>query len=167
MSSFDSTAERIARCAERMPDYPQQLVTLSRLAYHVQKRKQNQLSAAMKKYGMTSVSYTVLMVLYGSEEETQRASDLGEACSEKPANLTRICNELEQQGLIKRRFSTEDRRGVSISLTAAGRRRVEQIAPEYWAILQRTYHGIGERDLRAQEALLKRQLANLEEQQTA
>jgi hypothetical protein len=44
---------------------------------------------------------------------------------------------------------------------------VEQIAPEYWAILQRTYHGIGERDLRAQEALLKRQLANLEEQQTA
>jgi MarR family transcriptional regulator, negative regulator of the multidrug operon emrRAB len=167
MSSFDNTAKRIARCTERMPDHPQQLVTISRLAYHIQKRKQDQLAAAMKKYGMTSVSYTVLMVLYGSEDETQRASDLGEACSEKPANLTRICNELEQQGLIKRRFSTEDRRSVSISLTATGRKRVEQIAPEYWAILQRTYDGISERDLRAHEALLKRQLANLEEHQTA
>lgn len=167
MSSFDNTAKRIARCAERIPDYPQQLVTLSRLAYHVQKRKQDQLGAAMKKYGLTTVSYTALMVLYGSEDEMQRASDLGEACSEKPANLTRICNELEQQGLIKRRFSTEDRRSVSISLTALGRKRVEQVAPEYWEILRRTYDGIGERDLRAQEALLKRQLANLEERQIA
>jgi MarR family transcriptional repressor of emrRAB len=163
MSSFDNTAKRIARCTERMPDYPQQLVTLSRLAYHIQKRTQDQLSTAMKKYGMTSVSYTVLMVLYGSEDETQRASDLGEACSEKPANLTRICNELEQQGMIRRRFSTEDRRSVSISLTAVGRKRVEQVAPEYWEILQRTYDGISERDLRTHETLLKRQLANLED----
>jgi MarR family transcriptional repressor of emrRAB len=105
------------------------------------------------------------MVLYGSEDETQRASDLSEACSEKPANLTRVCNELEEQGLIKRRFGVEDRRSVAISLTTAGRKRVEQIAPEYWAILQRTYDGIGERDLRTHEALLKRQLANLEEHQ--
>jgi MarR family transcriptional repressor of emrRAB len=163
MSSFDNTAKRIARCTERMPDYPQQLVTLSRLAYHIQKRTQDQLSMAMKRHGMTSVSYTVLMVLYGSEDETQRASDLGEACSEKPANLTRICNELEQQGLIRRRFSTEDRRSVSISLTALGRKRVEQVAPEYWEILQRTYDGIGERDLRTHEMLMKRQLANLED----
>jgi MarR family transcriptional repressor of emrRAB len=167
MSAFDKVTERIARFAERMPDHPQQLVTLSRLAYHIQKRKQDQLSAVMKKFGLTIVGYTVLMVLYGSEDETQRASNLGEACAEKPANLTRVCNELEQQGLIRRRFGTEDRRSVAISLTPAGRKRVEQIAPEYWAILDQTYAGISERDLRAHEALLKRQLANLEAQQSA
>lgn len=167
MSSFDSTAGRIARCTERLPDHPEQLVTLSRLAYHIQKRIQDQLSAAMKKHGLTTVSYIALIVLYGSEDETQRASDLGAACSEKPANLTRICDELEQQGFIKRRFSLEDRRSVVISLTAIGRKRIEQIAPEYWAILHQTYAGISDKDLRAHETLLKRQLANLDENQSA
>jgi len=162
MSAFDNTSARISRCSERMPGHPQQLVIISRLAYHIQKRKQDRLGAAMKQYGLTTVGYTALMVLYGSEDETQRASDLSEACAEKPANLTRICNDLEQQGLIQRRFGTEDRRSVSISLTPAGRKRVEQTAPEYWAILQQTYAGISEHDLCAHEALLKRQLANLE-----
>jgi len=164
MSSFDSTARRIARCSTRMADHPQQLVMLNRLAYHIQKRTQDRLNAAMKKHGLTIVSYTALMVLYGSDNEIQRASDLGEACSEKPANLTRICNDLEKQGLIKRRFSLEDRRSVDISLTATGRKCIEKVAPEYWAILQQTYAGISEKDLARQEILLKHQLANLEEQ---
>lgn len=167
MSTFDTTAGRIARCSERMPDYPRQLVTLSRLAYHIQKRTQDQLNAVLKKHGLTAVSYTALMVLYGSEDETQRASDLGEACSEKPANMTRICDEMEQQGMIRRRAGVEDRRSVTISLTAAGRKRVEHLAPEYWTILHQTYDGIGERELRQHEALLKRQLANLEASQVA
>ena len=162
MSNFDSTVRRIARCGERMPEHPKQLVTLSRLAYHIQKRTQDQLNAVMKEHGLTSVSYTALMVLYGSDDETQRASDLGDACSEKPANLTRICNDLEKQGLIKRRFSLEDRRSVEISLTNAGRKRVEQVSPEYWAILHQTYEGLNEKELSQQEAMLRRQLTNLE-----
>ncbi|GGI16783.1 MAG: MarR family transcriptional regulator [Oxalicibacterium faecigallinarum] len=162
MNSFEKTDHRIARCTERMPDYPTQLVTLNRLAYHLQKRTQDQLNAAMKKHGMTTVSYTVLMVLYGSDDETQRASELSDACSEKPANLTRICDDLEKQGLIKRRFSVEDRRSVVISLTAAGRKRVEQIAPEYWAILHKTYDSIAASDLKKHETLLRQQLVNLD-----
>lgn len=162
MSTFDSTARRIARCSARLPDHPEHLVTLSRLAYHIQKRKQDKLSVVMKKHGLSTVSYTALMVLYGSDQETQRASELGEACAEKPANLTRICNELEQQGLIKRCFGQEDRRSVQITLTAAGRKCVEKVAPDYWAILRQTYAGINDKDLRAQEILLRQQLANLE-----
>ncbi|MES2024440.1 MAG: MarR family transcriptional regulator [Pseudomonadota bacterium] len=165
MSNFDSTVRRIARCGERMPEHPQQLVTLSRLAYHIQKRTQDQLNAVMKKHGLTNVGYTALMVLYGSDDETQRASDLGDACSEKPANLTRICNDLEKQGLIKRRFSLEDRRSVDISLTTAGRKRVEHVSPDYWAILNKTYEGINDKNLALQETMLRQQLANLEEVQ--
>lgn len=162
MNSFQNTDRRIARCTERMPEHPVQLVTLNRLAYHIQKRTQDQLNAAMKKHGMTTVSYTALMVLYGSDDETQRASELSEACSEKPANLTRICDDLEKQGLIKRRFSVEDRRSVVITLTTAGRKRVEQIAPEYWSILHQTYDTIPAADLKKHEALLRQQLSNLE-----
>lgn len=162
MRAFQHTDRRIARYTERMPDCPGQLVTLNRLAYHIQKRTQDQLNAAMKAHGMTTVGYTALMVLYGSDDEAQRASELSDACSEKPANLTRICDDLEKQGLIKRRFSVEDRRSVVISLTAAGRKRVEQVAPEYWAILHQTYDSISDSDLKKHETLLRQQLANLD-----
>ncbi|HWT53868.1 MAG TPA: MarR family transcriptional regulator [Rhodocyclaceae bacterium] len=163
MSSFDSTDRRIARCTDRMPDYPQQLITLSRLAYHIQKRTQDQINAALKKYGLTTVSHTVLMVLYGSEDETQRASELGEACSEKPANMTRICNELAEKGWIQRRNSEEDRRSVIISLSRSGRALIEKVSPEYWAVLERSYAGMSATALKEQERVLRRQLANLEE----
>ncbi|HTH93728.1 MAG TPA: MarR family transcriptional regulator [Rhodocyclaceae bacterium] len=163
MSAFDSTARRIARCKERMPEYPVQMVTLSRLAYHVQKRVQDKLSAALKEYEMTTVGYTALMVLYGSETETQRASELGEACSEKPANMTRICNELAARGLIDRRSSDNDRRGVVITLTEAGRNMVEMLSPEYWAIVAQTYAGIDDASLQKHEQMLHHQLDNLED----
>ncbi|HWU84956.1 MAG TPA: MarR family transcriptional regulator [Rhodocyclaceae bacterium] len=163
MNSFDSTDLRIARCAARMPDYPLQLITLSRLAYHIQKRTQDQINAALKRHGLTTVSHTVLMVLYGSENETQRASELGEACSEKPANMTRICNELADKGWIQRRNSEEDRRSVIISLTRSGRALIEKVSPEYWAVLERSYAGMSATALKEQERILRRQLANLED----
>lgn len=162
MSSFDSTDRRIARCTDRMAEYPQQLITLSRLAYHIQKRTQDQINAALRKYGLTTVSHAVLMVLYGSENETQRASELGEACSEKPANMTRICNELADRGWIQRRNSEEDRRSVIISLTRSGRALIEKVSPEYWAVLERSYAGMSATALNEQERVLRRQLANLE-----
>jgi MarR family transcriptional repressor of emrRAB len=163
MSSFDSTDRRIARCSERMSDYPSQLITLSRLAYHIQKRTQDRINATLKEYGLTTVSHTVLMVLYGSENETQRASELGEACSEKPANMTRICDELADKGWIQRRNSEEDRRSVIISLTRSGRALIEKVSPEYWAVLERCYAGMSATALNEQERLLRRQLANLED----
>jgi MarR family transcriptional repressor of emrRAB len=163
MSSFDSTDRRIALCSDRMPDYPNQLITLSRLAYHIQKRTQDQINATLKKHGLTTVSHTVLMVLYGSENETQRASELGEACSEKPANMTRICNELADKGWIQRRNSEEDRRSVIISLSRSGRALIEKVSPEYWAVLERSYAGMSATALKEQERVLRRQLANLED----
>ena len=163
MSTFDSTDQRIARCSARIQEYPQQLITLSRLAYHIQKRTQDQINAALKQYGLTTVSHTVLMVLYGSEDETQRASDLGEACSEKPANMTRICNELAEKGWIQRRNSDEDRRSVIISLTRSGRALIEKVSPEYWAVLEQSYAGMSATALNEQERVLRRQLANLED----
>jgi MarR family transcriptional repressor of emrRAB len=161
MKTFKSTEHRIARCGERMLDYPVRLVTLNRLAYHVQKRTQDRLAAALRQYDITTVGYTALMVLYGSADETQRASELGEACSEKPANMTRICNDLAARGLIDRRSSDTDRRGVVISLTAAGRALVESISPEYRAIVERSYAGIDAVSLQQCERMLRRQLDNL------
>jgi MarR family transcriptional repressor of emrRAB len=132
------------------------------MTYHIQKRMKDLSNAALRKYDLVDASYMVLAVLYGSDDETSTASTLGEACMEKPANLTRVCNELEAQGFIVRGNRPGDRRCVMISLTDAGRALIAQVLPEVWKQTTRAYDGYAAEDVKQLEALFKRQLDNFE-----
>ncbi|MDR2195135.1 MAG: MarR family transcriptional regulator [Gallionellaceae bacterium] len=161
MNKFSATDGRIARIHERMPNHSKQHMTLHRLAYHVHKLTQDNLNLLLKNYDLTTVSYTALMVLYGSDNETQRASELCVACTEKPANMTRVCDDLTERGLISRQKSDTDRRGVVITLTAAGRELAESVSPLYWKIVNRIYAGIDDASMKKLETMLRHQLNNL------
>ncbi|AXA91892.1 MarR family winged helix-turn-helix transcriptional regulator [Massilia sp. YMA4] len=162
MSSFDATNKRLQTIRSRIPAFPEDQMRLLRLTYHVQKRMKDLSNAVLRKYDLVDASYMVLAVLYGSENETSTASALGEACMEKPANLTRVCNDLEAQGLVTRGNRPGDRRCVMISLTDAGRRLIEQVMPEVWQRTTRAYDGYSMDDIRLQEKLFLRQLDNLD-----
>jgi len=162
MSSFDATNKRLKNIRSRIPAFPEDLMRLMRMTYHVQKRMKDLSNAVLRKYDLVDASYMVLAVLYGSESETSTASTLGEACMEKPANLTRVCNDLESQGLVTRGNRPGDRRCVMISLTDAGRQLIEQVMPEVWERTTRAYDGFGAEDIRQQEQLFRRQLENLD-----
>ncbi|MBB3223244.1 MarR family winged helix-turn-helix transcriptional regulator [Pseudoduganella umbonata] len=162
MSSFDATNKRLKTIHERIPAFPEDLMRLLRMTYHVQKRMKDLSNAALRKYDLVDASYMVLAVLYGSENETSTASTLGESCMEKPANLTRVCNDLETQGLIVRGNRPGDRRCVMISLTDQGRSLIEQVMPEVWGRTTRAYDGLTPEELRLQERLFARQLENLD-----
>ena len=162
MSSFEATNKRLKNIHTRIPEFPEDLVRLLRMTYHVQKRMKDLANSVLRKYDLVDASYMVLAVLYGSENETSTASNLGEACMEKPANLTRVCNDLEAQGLITRGNRPGDRRCVMITLTDAGRNLIEQVMPEVWTRTTRAYDGYNGDDIRVQEQLFKRQLANLD-----
>ncbi|HZV67208.1 MAG TPA: MarR family transcriptional regulator [Telluria sp.] len=95
MSIFESTSKRLQNLKARIPDFPLEKMRLVRLTYHVQKNMRDLTNAALKQHDLVDASYLVLTVLYGSEDETSSASALGVACNEKPANLTRLCNDLE------------------------------------------------------------------------
>jgi MarR family transcriptional repressor of emrRAB len=162
MSSFDATNKRLKTIRERNPAFPEDLMRLLRMTYHVQKRMKDLSNAALRKHELVDASYMVLAVLYGSENETSTASTLGEACMEKPANLTRVCNDLETQELITRGNRPGDRRCVMISLTDKGRSLIEQVMPEVWSRTTRAYDGFTPEELRLQERLFARQLENLD-----
>ncbi|UGQ47594.1 MarR family winged helix-turn-helix transcriptional regulator [Massilia endophytica] len=162
MSSFEATDKRLKTIRSRMPAFPEDLMRLLRMTHHVQKRVKDLSNAVLRKYELVDASYMVLAVLYGSENESATASALGEACMEKPANLTRVCNDLEAQGLIVRGNRPGDRRCVMISLTDAGRGLIQQVMPEVWARTTRAYDDFNFEDIRTQEALFLRQLSNLE-----
>ena len=162
MSSFEATKKRLKNIHARIPDFPEDLMRLLRMTYHIQKRMKDLSNAALRKYDLVDASYMVLAVLYGSDDETSTASTLGEACMEKPANLTRVCNDLEAQGLITRGNRPGDRRCVMISLTDTGRALISQVMPEVWQMTTRAYDGYSAEEVKLLESLFKRQLDNFE-----
>jgi MarR family transcriptional repressor of emrRAB len=160
MSSFTATRKRLKNIHARMPDFPEDQMRLMRMTYHIQKRMKDLTNAALRPYDLVDASYMVLAVLYGSEDETSTATTLGVACMEKPANLTRVCNDLEEQGLIVRGNRPGDRRCVMISLTDAGRDLIARAMPEVWKSTTRAYDGYSADEIKQLEALFSRQLDN-------
>jgi MarR family transcriptional repressor of emrRAB len=161
VDKFESTKKRMQKIKDRIPEFPLEMMQLQRMTYHIQKNVRDAINAALKEYDLHDGSYIVLAVLYGSENETSTASTLGQACHEKPANLTRVCNELETRGLITRGTRPDDRRSVMISLSKKGRKLIETALPAAWESTVRIYDGFTASEMKQLEALSMRQLQNI------
>jgi MarR family transcriptional repressor of emrRAB len=162
MSAFDATNKRLQTIKTRVPEFPLDLMRLQRMTSHLQKTVKDLTNAALKKHDLVEASYMVLAVLYGTEDETSTASSLGQACHEKPANLTRVCNELEERGLIHRGTRPGDRRSVMISLTEQGRAMIAAALPDVWNTTVHAYDGFSPAEVRQMELMFTRQLQNLD-----
>jgi MarR family transcriptional repressor of emrRAB len=132
------------------------------MAYHLQKALRERSNAILKQYALGDTHYHVLAILYGSAGETSTATDLSEACNEKPANLTRVCDELAVKGLIARGSKPGDRRAVMISLTEQGRALIARILPEVSAELTSVYADLSQDELDQLASLTARVLRNLD-----
>ncbi|HAT31606.1 MAG TPA: MarR family transcriptional regulator [Janthinobacterium sp.] len=161
MNAFDATYQRLQTIRTRMPEFPLELMRLLRMTYHIQKGMKDLTNAALRKYDLVDANYMVLAVLYGTEGESSNACTLGTACHEKPANLTRVCNDLEERGLIQRGTRPGDRRSVMISLTEQGRALIEKVLPDVYEKTVLVYDGFAPEELQQLEQMFTRQLRNL------
>ena len=162
MSDFGPTDQRLRRVKARMPDFAVDAMRLVRMTTHLQKTFRDRTNALLKQYDLADPSYTVLAILYGSVDETASASELSETCHEKPANLTRVCDELVTRGLIVRRPKPGDRRAVMISLSDAGRALVEQVIPQVSSMVAGATADFDPAELRQLSSLYAKLLANLD-----
>lgn len=74
---------------------------------------------------VTLVQYRALVVL--SVRGPQRLADLALALHVGPSTATRLCDRLVRKRLVHRRRTSEDRRGVRISLTPSGQALVDEV----------------------------------------
>lgn len=162
--SFSVVERRIEVTRRRLQGYPRDHALLARLITHVQKRQNDLSNGVLKRFGLNYVTYTALMMMYGAEDQTTTPSELAGATGEKPTNITRICDELLEQGLIERYPSTTDRRRVVLRLSRKGERLVEKFQPELWQVLGRVYGGFSAADLRQLTALLRQTLTRLDQE---
>jgi DNA-binding MarR family transcriptional regulator len=74
---------------------------------------------------VTLPQYRALVVL--ASRGPQRPSLLAEALAVHPSTVTRLCDRLVAKRLVQRRESATNRREVSVTLTAKGRRLVDAV----------------------------------------
>ena len=105
------------------------------LATHA--RVHGALERALKPHDLGVSEYEVLERLAGEEfAEQRRMQVLGEALHLSQSALSRVVGRLEKDGLAQRGMCPDDRRGIFVCITPAGRERYEEALPAHRSALE-------------------------------
>jgi DNA-binding MarR family transcriptional regulator len=88
-----------------------------------------------KRHGLGVSEFEVLDRLAESSERDFRAQELAGAVHLSQSALSRLIDRLERNGLVERCLCGEDRRGIYVTLTSAGRQRHAEAVPTHRAVL--------------------------------
>jgi DNA-binding MarR family transcriptional regulator len=103
------------------------------LASHA--RTHGALERALKAHDLGVSEFEVLERLAGDVKDQRRMQELGVAVHLSQSALSRVVGRLEQDGLVSRGMCHEDRRGIYVCITDAGRARHEAARPAHRAAL--------------------------------
>jgi DNA-binding MarR family transcriptional regulator len=98
-------------------------------------RTHGALERALKEHDLGVSEFEVLERLMSDTAEQRRMHDLGKAVHLSQSALSRVVGRLEQDGLVTRGLCPEDRRGIYVCITDAGRERYEAARPAHRAAL--------------------------------
>ena len=104
--------------------------------------------------GLTASRFGALEALWHLGPLNQR--DLGRKILKSSGNVTVVVDGLERDGLVVRERDPADRRNVIVSLTAAGRARIETVYPAHVARLVAAFAHLHAEDVDRLAALAKR-----------
>ncbi|GIW83803.1 MAG: MarR family transcriptional regulator [Gemmataceae bacterium] len=120
----NSTTERRAPSRRRFDSLEQEAYLSLWRTYDRLKILEEELFA---EYELTAQQYNVLRLLRAAREPLPTLALADRLISRAP-DITRMLDKLEQRGLISRTRSPADRRAVLVSITAAGRWLLDQLA---------------------------------------
>jgi DNA-binding MarR family transcriptional regulator len=84
-----------------------------------------------ERHGLGVSDFEVLERLAESADHQFRAQELADAVHLSQSALSRLISRLERTGLVERCLCGEDRRGIYVTLTEAGRLRHDEAAPTH------------------------------------
>mgnify|MGYP001461336377 CR=1 FL=1 len=125
--------------------------------FHAQKNKVRPLMNAV---GLSPGQPKVLTFLALHGECLQK--ELAASCDIEPATISKLLNNLEENGLITRTGQEDDRRAIMIALTARGRTLFEtEVEPRFARVNATSLAGFTEEEKRQFEHYLLRMYQNL------
>ncbi|MER5526058.1 MarR family winged helix-turn-helix transcriptional regulator [Streptomyces sp. NPDC002677] len=87
--------------------------------------------------GLSLTQYIVLMHLSEAEDDNMRMTELASAAALSASRITRVVENLRDQGLVTKRRHCTDARGYVTELTEAGRQRLRAAYPAHLASARR------------------------------
>ena len=161
----DQIDELIDEWAQQRPDLADRLDAmgvfgrLGRLSHHAGRA----IEAVFREFGLQTGEFDVLAALRRSGPPfTLTPTRLARRLMLSPAGVTDRLNRLEAAGLIQRDPDPDDRRGSLVSLTAAGRQRVDDAVEAHVANEARLLSALSERDRQVLNRLLRRLVSGFE-----
>jgi DNA-binding MarR family transcriptional regulator len=92
-----------------------------------------------------------------AEQGSLSVSELAERIGLSPSRTSRLAVELERAGLVERQRDAADSRSTRVAATKAGRDRLLEAAPTYFATIRaHLFEGLGERDVKQLARILER-----------
>ena len=113
-----------------------------------------QMEALFQDQELTFSQWTTLVALH--DGRITSAGELAHNICHDAGSLTRLIDQMEKRGLVTRQRSKQDRRVVTLSLTARGRTLVEALAPRVMNFWNKLLSGFSHGEIETLIALLTR-----------
>ena len=147
---YENIRAHAARYPEIDPASSATCVLLLRVASDILAAIDDYLAA----HGMSQGRWHVLMLLYRTPEHPQNPCVLAQKTGVTRATMTGLLDGLERDGLAAREPVAEDRRMLEVTLTAKGRKYLEEVMPGYFLLIRRVMSGLAEPEKQAMMGLL-------------
>lgn len=92
--------------------------------------------------GLTKARYNVLLMLHGEPDKRKLMTDIVQAMSVSPTNITKLVDGLERDGYVRRAGNPHDKRKVWVELLPSGTDVVEETLPEVVRHVSSMWHGL-------------------------
>ena len=144
-----------------MGDKKNQLKATNYLFYylwHIVLESQNKIEDTMRIHGIKAPSWRVIMILH--ERKSMTISEISKEVLLENSRLSRICQKLEEQGIVQRTKCEDDQRYTRIELTGKGDEIFDDLAPLAERQLERTLHGFSAEERKQLDRMMRRMKDN-------
>jgi DNA-binding MarR family transcriptional regulator len=132
------------------------------LFFRLWRASHTRIAEALESIGLTPALFGVLNFLGAREGAIQQ--EIGAAMAIDPSTMVSLIDELEREGLAKRRPAPRDRRAREVAITAKGRRLRERGRRMATQVDNEVLRGLTARERRELESLLRRALDSAPDQ---
>ncbi|KAF1049034.1 MAG: Transcriptional repressor MprA [Herbaspirillum frisingense] len=161
--SFTPYESAIKTISKRFSGAPVREAVLTRLMMHMGSSLGVHFDAELKQHGLNYTTWTSLVVLYSQPEGRMQPSELATYILTSRTHCSRIADDLDKKGFVKRLSNEDDRREVHLQLTAKGTAFVKKHHPSRRKQYRDLWSAFTAAEMTQFEGLLRKLLQQLDE----
>lgn len=160
---LNKVASSAPRMAEALPNLPQAGTVMVRLLRISGTGLSDFFEPAFRALDLSEHSFHVLCLLIASETGSASPSELSDLIGTSRSNITRIIEDLESRGWVRRSVAPRDARRLIIALTESGRNKVTDTVPRIAPAIQRAFSGLSAEEFALLGTLLRKLITSLDQ----